>query len=423
MPTRRVFLAAAAGAATLTAAKSPVKTIVLRSGWQSINIGDVTHTPGVLSVIERHMPDARVFLWPQEVERGAQPMIEKRFPNVSVVKSGIAADGTPDSSDMREIFKSADLFLHGSAAGVGSLPQIESWKKSTSKPYGFFGVTFTLSGEAASAKLEPKLERTLRESKFVFTRETVSLSNLGKAKIAGPKQGFAPDGTFSFDIRDDDKGHAFLATNNLEPNKFICVLPRLRYTPYHRTGKAGYGKEEADRRDTYNARFIEADHAKLREAVVAYVKQTGHKVLLCPEMTYALDLLEPMLYRPLPEDVKPNVVVRKNFWLPDEAASIYSKAVAVVSAECHSPIIASVNGTPCIYVHQAEDGIKGNMWPDIGLKDWYLQMDDTTGSAIGAKILEISANLPAAKRKVKEAVLFAQLKQDEAMGYVTQLLG
>ena len=92
----------------------------------------------------------------------------------------------------------------------------------------------------------------------------------------------------------------------------------------------------------------EKDHAKLREMIVSYVRKTGNKVMACAEMTYQVELAKQQLVDPLPDDVKKNVVWRDTFWLPDEAASIYSKAQAVVSMECHSPLIALHNGTPAI---------------------------------------------------------------------------
>src|SRR4249920_3028765 len=45
----------------------PTKTILLRSSWQTVNIGDIGHTPGVLRLIERHLPGVDVRLWPSDV--------------------------------------------------------------------------------------------------------------------------------------------------------------------------------------------------------------------------------------------------------------------------------------------------------------------------------------------------------------------
>ena len=30
--------------------------ILLRSSWQTVNIGDIAHTPGVLRLLEKHLP-------------------------------------------------------------------------------------------------------------------------------------------------------------------------------------------------------------------------------------------------------------------------------------------------------------------------------------------------------------------------------
>ena len=62
-----------------------------------------------------------------------------------------------------------------------------------------------------------------------------------------------------------------------------------------------------------------------------------------------------VLVDPLPKDVKKLVVWRDSYWLPDEAASVYAQAQAVVSVECHSPLIALRNGTPAFYVRQPTD--------------------------------------------------------------------
>ena len=37
--------------------------ILLRSSWQCVNIGDIAHTPGVLALLEKHLPEAEVILW------------------------------------------------------------------------------------------------------------------------------------------------------------------------------------------------------------------------------------------------------------------------------------------------------------------------------------------------------------------------
>ena len=66
----------------------------------------------------------------------------------------------------------------------------------------------------------------------------------------------------------------------------------------------------------------------------AWVRKTGGKAWLCPEMTYELDKIGRLLYEPAPGATsKRNACERKTFWLPDEASSIYKRAALVMSAE------------------------------------------------------------------------------------------
>ena len=40
------------------------RRILLRNAWQTVNIGDIGHTPGMLKLLEQYLPDAEVRLWP-----------------------------------------------------------------------------------------------------------------------------------------------------------------------------------------------------------------------------------------------------------------------------------------------------------------------------------------------------------------------
>ncbi|NJM94242.1 MAG: hypothetical protein HC842_05880 [Cytophagales bacterium] len=96
-------------------------------------------------------------------------------------------------------------------------------------------------------------------------------------------------------------------------------------------------------------------------------------------MSYQIDIMDELLLDPLPDDVKPSVVKKSEYWITDEAASVYQRAFAIVSMECHSPIIAYANNTPAFYVRQKEDTIKGQMYNDLGLADWVFEIDAVSG--------------------------------------------
>jgi polysaccharide pyruvyl transferase WcaK-like protein len=146
----------------------------------------------------------------------------------------------------------------------------------------------------------------------------------------------------------------------------------------------------------------------MREAIVAWVTEFGRKVFLVPEMTYAVPRLRPLLYDPLPKDVKRSVVVLDRYWLTAEAASVYARAAAVISFEMHSPIIAVAAGTPAVLLRQPTDTRKGQMWRDVGLDRWIFEIDDTTGKQVAGRLVEIGRDLLAARKTAEKARRFAR---------------
>ena len=369
-------------------------TILLVSGWQDVNIGDIAHTPGLLHILETFIPKATVILWKRSRGEEVKKLLNKNFPNVTIVYGGVDQEKNVENPEIMEAFKKADLMIHGSGPSLVGGDNLASWIKHTNKPFGVFGTTLENPSKYH--------QDILQKASFIYTRETKSIEHLKKAGINGEHIQFAPDATFFMNIRDDKKGFAFLEANGLTDKKFICVVPRLRYTPYHKfnANNNGWSAEKIKQVEETNEKYKEIDHAKLREAMIAWVRETGNKVLICPEMTYEVDIMDELLIHPLPEDVKP-FIVKRGYWQPDEAASIYSKAHTILSFECHSPIIAAANGTPCFYLRQPEDTIKGQMYYDLGFNDWVFEMDQTTGKQITERLREVWKDYGKAKRKLK----------------------
>ena len=369
-------------------------TILLVSGWQDVNIGDIGHTPGLLHVLETFLPKATVILWKRSNGAAVKTLFNKNFPKVKILYGKVDKDNNVDNPEIMEAFKKADLMIHGSGPLLVGEDNLASWMKHTTKPFGVFGATL----ENPSTKHQS----ILKKAAFIYTRETKSIEHLKKVGITGEHIQFAPDATFFINIRDDEKGNAFLKANGLEDKKFICAIPRLRYTPYHKfnPNNNGWSDKKVKDVEATNAKYKEIDHAKLREAMIAWVRETGNKVLVCPEMTYEVDIMDELLINPLPEDVKP-FIVKRGYWLPDEAASIYAKAHTVLSFECHSPIIAAANGTPCFYLRHPEDTIKGQMYYDLDFNDWTFEIDKTEGKQIADKLRVIWKDYAQAQAKLK----------------------
>jgi hypothetical protein len=422
--TRRAFVTALSGLAAAGCGKRPAPrprrftrppVVILRSGWQWENIGDIAHTPGVLRLLRQYLREGEIILWSNGLNDAAREMLRRNFPDVAILSGETGAGGWPQDALLRAAFERSDFLLHGSGPSVVARRHLEAWRQATGKPYGIFGVTIALGDEAASPAMDEGLRRLLEGAAFVFTRETRSLENLKQARLRGPRMEFVPDGSFSLRLHDEERAKAYMKREGLEPKQFIAVVPRLRYTPYHKFRPANRSPEEIRRRDEVNEKHAGTDHAKLREVIVRWVRETGGKALLCPEMTYQTGIIDPLLWDRLPGDVKGKVVRRKDYWLTDEASSVYRRAVAVVSFECHSPIIAATNDTPAIYVHQPEDGIKGQMWRDVGLAGQYMEVEESSGSQIADRLMQIHTLYAAAQVEVHEATVYARRLHSRGM--------
>jgi len=388
---RRTFLhtALAASLATVLRAQGRKPTrILLRSSWQTVNIGDIAHTPGMLALLEKHRPDAEVTLWPSSVDRGVEEILRARFPKLKIAKSKL---------ERETALAECDFFLHGSGPGLVGQKEAELARKA-GKPYGFGGITLNDS--------EIKNQRDLLAgAKFVFLRDTDSLRALRASGLTGSQMDFGPDATFAIDLRDDIAAAKVLKEHRMEPGKFLCAIPRLRWTPYWEIHPET--TKPNPERIKVNEEFAETDHAKLREGITAWVRATKMRVLLTPEMSYAVPLLRPLLHDKLPADVKPYVSYLGRYWLTAEACSVYAQAAALVSLEQHSPIMGIAAGVPSVLVRQPTDTRKGQMWYDLKMNDWVFEVDGTPGAQIAERLVQIGRDLPVARETAAKARAYA----------------
>lgn len=367
---RRTFLTTAASgvAAPLAASAASARRILLRSSWQTVNIGDIAHTPGMLALLEQHLPDAEVWLWPSRIDQGVEQLLRRRFPRVRIVAG---ADG------IREAFTACDFLLHGSGPSLVAVKDVIRWRQETGKPYGVYGITLppqpsTATDPISQAAFSQTLE-VLGGARFVFLREPVSLELARAQGCRSPVVEFAPDAAFATDLRDDARADAFLADHGLEPGGFLCCIPRLRFTPYWTVP----GKQVAfdARKHARNEAMKDHDHAPHREAIIAVVRHTPLTVLICPEDATQMAVGREELYDPLPEDVKRRVVWRPDYWLTGEAVSTYVRSAGLFGNEMHSPIMCIGHGVPAIVCRWSAQTSKGSMWREIGLGDWLFDFD------------------------------------------------
>lgn len=437
-PDRRSFLAQSAatalGALTVPMASAAPKKrdrpprILLRGSWQSVNIGDIGHTPGALTLLEKYFPEAEVTLWTAPgtsatgpLGYGARDMLTKAFPKLKIVAGSVGKDMKPTTPELAKAWEDTDLYLNGSGSGFPAAANAVAFHKATNKPVGVFGVSndpisgFGNGRDPEGGTLASLRERALKlpathlsddlryiidRAAFFFCRDTITRDYLKAQGVKTPVLEFGPDAQIGMRLRDDKTGDAWLAKHKLEEGNFICVIPRLRYTPYYTIRKTEPTNMDREK-DKINDRTTEKDHAKLRDMMVSYIKATGNKVMVCAEMTYQVEMGKTVLVDPLPEAVKKNVVWRDTYWLPDEAASIYARAQCVISVECHSPLISLYQGTPTIHVRQPTDTCKGQMYRDFGAEDWLFEVDEADGAKLWSRLEAIVSKPAAAREKVK----------------------
>jgi polysaccharide pyruvyl transferase WcaK-like protein len=338
--------------------------ILLRSSWQVVNIGDIAHTPGVLAMIERHFPEAEVRLWASgDLTPEVAAMEHRRFPSLKIVKGSIKDDGSATTPELQDAIGWADFLLHGSGPSLVAAKDVTAWDKHIGKPFGIFGITYG-GGTANQIAL-------MSRAKFAYFRDSVSLQKAKDDGIQSPVMEFGPDGAFACDLRDDAAATKFLQANQLTDGKFVCCIPRLRYTPYWLIKKREVDPTKAAR----NAEMAEHDHAPLREAITAVVRETDHKVLLCPEDMTHMAVGKEHIFDKLPENVRSRVVWREKYWLTDEALSVYTRSAGMFGLEMHSPIMCIGNGIPALVGRFSEQTSKGFMWRDIGLDKWLFDFD------------------------------------------------
>lgn len=391
------------------------RRILLRSSWQTVNIGDIAHTPGVLALLEKHLPEVEVRLWPSKVDNGVEEMLMKRFPKLKIVK-------TPE--DIKAAFAECDFLLHGSGPSLVAEKDVAKWSKETGKPYGVYCITISVTG-SASTKATPddafaRMIGVLSGAKFAYFRDSVSLQLAKDKGCTCPIMEFCPEGSFAVDLRNDAAADAFLKANSLETGKFLCCITRLRYSPYWKM-KPGVVLDE--KKHARNEAMKEHDLTPLREAVIAVVKQTDMKVLLCPEDSSQMEINKENIYDKLPDDVKAKVVWRPNYWLTDEALSTYVRSAGLFGAEMHSPIMCIGNGIPAIVCRWEEQTSKGLMWRDIGLGEWLFNMDvESEIPGIVPAVLAIAKDPAAAKAKAVKAQELVRQKQRDSMTTVAKYL-
>jgi len=392
---------------SVLAATGKSRTILLKSAWDTINIGDIGHTPGTLRIFEQYLPDAHVILWAASLNDDIKAMLLRRFPKLEIVQGNLKKNDAKGKA-LKAAFARADICIHNS--GMGQDTSFMAYCKEIGKPYGLYGQSYFpnfVEGKEAPARIE-----LLNSAAFVYCREGKTLEILKNAGVKTPVLEFAPDGCFGIDVRDDERGLATLKKLGLEERKFITLQLRT-----HTAKHEGVDNPPLNPLHPTPQMIVDDERraAVYRELVTLWVRKTGLKVLISPEVKKEMVHNKRLIYDLLPANIQKNVVNLDSFWNADKAASIFARAHTVVCHEPHSPIIALANGTPIVHTYSEFHSPKCWMFKDIGLSEWLLEFDSTPAEKMAATLFKINADYPAALAKVKKAMDFVHQRQADTM--------
>lgn len=418
---RRTFLqtsalALAAGAVPAVAQTSTRrKTVLLHCGWATKNIGDIGHTPGTLRFLEQYLPSANVILWLQNTNPAVDAMLKRRFPSVEVVQGSLS---TKDGAVQRAIARS-DFFLRGPGMGQGTDFMIHCRKLGL--PWGLQGQSYfpdMITGPGAAERIE-----LLNSAAFIYCRETKTLNMLRAAGVRRPVLEFCPDGCFGVDVRDEARALARLKRHGLEPKKFITLQLRT-HTPSSPGVDDSRPQKLNPLHPTPENIADDRRRAKVYQDLIAmWVRETGGKVVIAPEVNKEMIYNKQFVYEPLPDALKRHVVNFDEFWNVDEACSFYARAHTVICHEPHTPIMALAMGTPMMHTFSEFHSPKCWMFRDIGLEEWAPEFDATPATKMFEILMGIHRDYPAAQAKVKKAMAFVEDRAKSQMNVLKGVLG
>jgi polysaccharide pyruvyl transferase WcaK-like protein len=405
-----------------SAAGGPRPSILLISGWNLYNMGDVAITPAFMRLVKRYLPEAKITVLAQTYPEELRAYLQK-FPDqlgdFDLIPMEFKA-GEAVSPEMDAAFAGADLLVLNSGMTLSFgyyghdwnryLPRLLAFMhaRELGVPYGIYGHSFD--------KLDPPADILYRDvlgtASFVYTRDSESLKLLQSKGVACPEMAFAPDSTFAFDLRNAET-HAyadrFLAEHRLERGKFLAFVPRLDVHRFRDDGRE----------------HVHA--AQTRDLISQWVRRTGEPVVLVPEVWHKTKLFDipadapkTMVLDQLPDDVRPHVRLMPDYWMPDEAQAVYERARLVVSAEMHSVILGLAAGVPSVHPHFSQAGLKQWMLRDLGIEEWLFDQDVVPVERIADAIVAVRENPEQARRMVDRAAQAIRRRQDETMEVVRE---
>ena len=256
-------------------------------------------------------------------------------------------------------------------------------------PYGIGSQSF----DALEWPVDLLYKKLFKDANFVYCRDTDSLNYLAQRGLTNKFSGWRPDTTFFFKGFDERWADEYMLKNELENEKFMCVMLRISESKAIFNDPTG-GMVSEERK---------LEHMrKMKSFIERWIEQTGCKVLLCHETRGTIRSARKYLYDILSDEARRQTVYMDEFWTSEQAYSIFMRSRIVCSMEMHS-IIMSINvGTPVIHNPFDECGRKKYMLNDLGLSKYLVDIDSCTDDAMLESALNIHNDFTAEKQYLEQ---------------------
>jgi polysaccharide pyruvyl transferase WcaK-like protein len=446
------------------------KHLLIAYSWSTNNIGDIGITPGLLTLIKKADPEMKaVVITSQPAGTPAYSYMKEYLPkyldNCKVIANPFAGlmksheeagepgsawnafykrwgsakleayqkgcvtsyDATAISDDILELFsgdifnelnneaidafKNAGFLLYnsGTTLNFGRLSIKNLWAytllwampliiaRKIELPYGIN----SQSVDAVEWPVELIYGKLIGNAKFFYCRDSDSLNYLKQKCLLNANSGFRPDSTFFFKGFNEEWAENFMKENSLREKNFLSII--IRYSADKNVYHDPTGGTVSESRRSEQMR-------KLRDFITKWTKETGQKILICPETRDAIEPAFKHLYSPLSDETKKSSVCMKEFWTSEQAYSIYKRSRIVISMEMHSIIMALNVGTPVIHNPFAEAGRKKWMMKDICLKDWLLDIDEMKENDLFNVAIAIHKNYDESEKRIKDMLILLETK-------------
>ena len=421
---RRTFLHQSSAALATTAlssralAQAKPKTVVLQSAWDTVNIGDIGHTPGTLRIIEQHLPDVQVILWAMKLDERVTAMLRARFPKVEIVQGSLtgktAKRRKAAGGDSRR-----DLFIRNS--GMGQDTSFMEFCQKIGKPYGLYGQSYfpdMVEGKGADERIA-----LLNGAAFIYSRETKTLDILKGAGVKPPVLEFGPDGCFGIDVRDDARGLATMKKLGLEERKFITI--QLRTTHAKLPGVDDKRPQKLNPLHPTPEQIADDERraAMYRDLITRWVKKTGYKVLIAPEVKKEMEHNKRLHLRPAaaghPEARREPRILSGTPTKPRRSLRARTPSSATSRTRRSSRWrTARRSSTPT----RSSTARSAGCSRTSACREWLLEFDSTPAAKMAETLFAIDADYPGALAKVKKAMAFVHECFGRSMQVVKKII-